>query len=69
MEIIGILKLENTTECETRAKQEIEKQYKEGLGRKDIPWTDMFFISDYKEIIDKKWGAFPDPRPSKFLDF
>lgn len=56
-------------ECEARAKQEIEKQYKEGLGRKDIPWTDMFFITDYKDIIQKYWTAIPDPKPSGFKPF
>jgi hypothetical protein len=56
-------------ECETRAKQEIEKQYKEGLGRRDIPWTDMFFITDYKEIIEKNWSAIPNPKPMNFKTF
>lgn len=46
-------------ECESRAKGEIEKQYKDGLGRKDIPWTDMFFITDYKKIIEKYWTKKP----------
>jgi DNA sulfur modification protein DndB len=56
-------------ECEARAKQEIERQYKEGLGRKDIPWTDMFFITDYKEIIQKYWASTPDPKPPRFRTF
>ncbi len=56
-------------ECEARAKQEIEKQYKEGLGRKEIPWTDMFFITDYKDIIQKYWAAVPDPVPNGFKPF
>lgn len=47
-------------ECETRAKEQIEKNYKEGLGRQDIPWTDQFFISDYKTIIERYWTRVPD---------
>jgi DNA sulfur modification protein DndB len=56
-------------ECEARAKEEIEKQYKDGLGRKEIPWTDMFFISDYKDIIKKYWTAQPEDRSSSFKTF
>jgi DNA sulfur modification protein DndB len=56
-------------ECELRAKEEIEKQYKEGLGRKTIPWTEMFFISDYKDIIKKYWTNTPDPVPTTFRTF
>src|SRR3546814_14551398 len=40
-------------DCVNRANAEIEKRYKEGLGRKEIPWTDMFFIIDYKSIYEK----------------
>jgi DNA sulfur modification protein DndB len=56
-------------ECESRAKELVEKQYKEGLGRHDIPWTDMFFISDYKTIIEKYWSRKPDPLPANFRSF
>ena len=42
-------------ECTKRAEEEIEKRYKEGFGRHEMPWTDMFFISDYKTIIEKYW--------------
>lgn len=56
-------------ECESRAKEDIERQYKEGLGRKSIPWTDMFFITDYKDIIKKYWTDTPDPKPSTFKTF
>jgi DNA sulfur modification protein DndB len=56
-------------ECELRAKEEIERQYKEGLGRKLIPWTDMFFISDYKDIIKKYWTNTPDPVSPGFKTF
>ncbi|MBZ9883043.1 DGQHR domain-containing protein [Mesorhizobium sp. CA10] len=47
-------------ECETRAKEQMEKNYKEGLGRQEIPWTDQFFIKDYKAIIEKYWTKKPE---------
>lgn len=46
-------------DCETRAKEQMEKNYKEGLGRQEIPWTDQFFIKDYKTIIEKYWAKKP----------
>lgn len=51
-------------DCETRAKEQMEKNYKEGLGRQEIPWTDQFYIKDYKTIIEKYWAKKPDDRPS-----
>lgn len=51
-------------ECETRAKEQMEKNYKEGLGRQEIPWTDQFFIKDYKTIIEKYWTKKPDNQPN-----
>jgi DNA sulfur modification protein DndB len=39
------------------------------LGRKTIPWTEMFFISDYKDIIKKYWTNTPDPMPPTFRTF
>jgi len=56
-------------ECENRAKEEIERQYKEGLGRKQIPWTDMFTINDYKDIIEKYWVTTPISGNSSFVTF
>lgn len=56
-------------ECESRAKEQMEKNYKEGLGRKDIPWTDQFFITDYKKIIEKYWSKAPEPCPPGFRTF
>lgn len=55
--------------CEKRAGEEEEKNYKEGLGRKNIPWTDMLGVSDYRSIIEKYWGKTPDPMPSDFRAF
>lgn len=56
-------------ECESRAKEQMEKNYKEGLGRKEIPWTDQFFINDYKKIIDKYWSKIPESCPPDFKTF
>ena len=38
----------------------MEKNYKEGLGRQEIAWTDQFFIKDYKAIIEKYWAKKPE---------
>lgn len=50
-------------ECEMRAKEQMEKNYKDGLGRHEIPWTDQFFINDYKAIIEKYWTKAPSNTP------
>ncbi len=47
-------------DCEVRAKEQMEKDYKDGLGRREIPWTDQFFIKDYKSIIEKYWSKKPE---------
>lgn len=56
-------------ECIDRAEKEKEKRYKEGLGSHDIPWTDMFFISDYKAIIEKFWTKLPESECVGFENF
>jgi hypothetical protein len=56
-------------DCENRAKEQMEKNYKEGLGRQEIPWTDQFFITDYKKIIEKYWGKAPDDAADDFVTF
>lgn len=56
-------------ECEKRAAEQIEKNYKEGLGRQKIPWTDQFFVTDYKKIIEKYWARRPDPNLPNFKSF
>lgn len=55
-------------DCESRAKEQMEKNYKEGLGRQEIPWTDQFYIKDYKTIIEKYWAKKPegDPKSETF---
>jgi len=56
-------------ECQNRAEQEMEKNYKDGLGRKKIHWTEMFNINDYKSIIEKYWVKKPDVETSDFTTF
>jgi len=55
--------------CNDRAKEQMEKNYKEGLDRKEIPWTDQFNISDYRNIIEKYWGRLPEQNPEGFQTF
>jgi DNA sulfur modification protein DndB len=47
-------------DCDARAKEQMEKEYKDGLERREIPWTDQFFIKDYKTIIEKYWSKIPE---------
>lgn len=54
-------------ECQSRAEQEMEKRYKEGLSKESIEWTEMFNINDYKTIIEKYWAKTPDSNNS--IDF
>ena len=46
-------------ECLKRAEEEKERNYKEGLGVKEIHWTEMFNINDYKTIIKKYFTKNP----------
>jgi DNA sulfur modification protein DndB len=57
--------------CQERAEQEMERAYKEGLGKTTIDWTEMFLINDYKAIIDKYWTKSPEnkERYPKFRTF
>lgn len=45
--------------CSDLAEAEVEKVYKENKKRVSIPWTDMFTINDYKDIIKKFWTKMP----------
>lgn len=56
---IGTIK----TNCEARANEQIQRDYKDGLGRKEIPWTEMFNIYDYKTIIGNHWTQSPKNDP------
>jgi DNA sulfur modification protein DndB len=47
-------------ECSKRAEEENEKNYKEGLKKKNVQWTEMFNINDYKAIIEKYWTKTPE---------
>jgi len=55
--------------CESRAKELMEKQYKEGLGGTKIPWTDMFYVMDYKKIIESYWSKRPKKEDKNFKSF
>ncbi|MDX1941803.1 MAG: DGQHR domain-containing protein, partial [Saprospiraceae bacterium] len=55
--------------CQTRAEEEMEKYYKEGLNRKSIHWTEMFNINDYKTIIEKYWTKAPVNKENDFKTF
>ncbi|WP_343561791.1 DGQHR domain-containing protein [Kiloniella sp. b19] len=46
-------------ECEKRASEEEERRYREKLDKKEIKWTEQFFITDYKNIIEKHWSKSP----------
>lgn len=46
-------------ECVSRAEAEMERNYREGLPKKVIPWTDMLSVTDYKFIINKYWTNTP----------
>jgi DNA sulfur modification protein DndB len=52
-------------ECLKRAEEENEKNYKEGLKKKNVQWTEMFNILDYKSIIDKYWVKSPEMAEEK----
>jgi len=55
--------------CSERAGEEMEKAYKEGLGRKEIHWTEQFLITEYKAIIDKYWTRRPKDVEDGFETF
>ena len=55
--------------CEARAKEQMEKEYKDGLKKRQIPWTDQFFIMDYKKIIEDYWGRRPEEEVAGFRTF
>lgn len=42
-------------ECDRRVSEQLEEDYKKGLPKRDIEWTEQFFITDYKKIIEKYW--------------
>lgn len=56
-------------ECEKRAREEMEKRYKDNLPKEPISWTDMFVINDYKTIIEKYWSKKPEPLQVDFKSF
>lgn len=51
-------------DCQDRAEKEMERYYKEFNKKKNVEWTEMFNINDYKTIIEKYWTKKPDNDPS-----
>ena len=56
-------------ECLKRAEEERERFYKEFDQSKEIHWTEMFNINDYKTIIEKYWTKRPNKDNPKFKVF
>ncbi|WP_371397049.1 DGQHR domain-containing protein [Fretibacter rubidus] len=56
-------------ECDRRVSEQQEKSYKEGLPVKDMDWTEQFFITDYKKIIEAHWTKTHPERREGFKTF
>lgn len=56
-------------DCIKRAEEDMEKRVKEGFDRQEIPWTDMFNVSDYITIIEKYWTRYPEKENTEFKNF
>jgi DNA sulfur modification protein DndB len=56
-------------DCQKRASEEEERRYKEENVKVDIDWTEQFFITDYKKIIEKYWVREPEGAPEGFQKF
>ena len=56
-------------DCQRRATEEEAKIFKETKVRKDIEWTQMFFILDYKKIIETHWSKHPETSSTNFSSF
>ncbi len=56
-------------DCERLATDQIQKAFKDGLDRQEIPWTDMFTIYNYRTIIENNWTKFPNPEPADYKNF
>jgi len=54
--------------CQDEAEKERERFYKEFKKQKDVHWTEMFSIMDYKTIIEKYWTK-ENPDEPEFESF
>ena len=54
--------------CIERAETQMEAHYKEFGEKKEVPWTDMFDILDYKKIIEKFWSKTTEDDHFKSFD-
>lgn len=57
------------SKCMERAEAEKVKNYKEGIEVKEIDWTEMFNIVDYKDIIKSYWTKEPSVKKNDFTTF
>ena len=55
--------------CEERASSQMERNYKEGLGKTEIEWTERFTLNDYKAIIEKYWVKRPEQESETYRSF
>lgn len=55
--------------CSERALKEQHHNDKNNLGSEDIDWTEMFYITDYKAIIEKHWSKQPQIADANFRSF
>ena len=56
-------------DCQRRALEEEAKIFKETNIRQNIEWTEMFFITDYKKIIETHWSKQPETLSNNFSSF
>ncbi len=55
--------------CTERALKEQEYNHKNNLGSEVVDWKGMFYITDYKAIIEKHWGKQPKQENESFKSF
>lgn len=55
-------------DCQDRAEKEMERYYKEFKQKKNVEWTEMFNVNDYKTIIEKYWASKNDDENFKTFE-
>lgn len=56
-------------ECQNRASEQMERNYKEGIEVAEIDWTEQFMLIDYRKIIEKYWVKKPEDVNGDFRTF
>ena len=56
-------------DCSKRASEEMENNYKQGLPKREIDWTEKFTLNDYLKIIEKYWAKEPENKTDIFNTF